>query len=138
MKWFVRIAQGLLAAVFLMSGLMKVFVSSEEIRTLYTETLGYNIGFMRLVGVAESLAAIGLIAGYRWPRLTLVSSSVLAIILAGATISTLVSGQGAATAGLPFVLLILAIFLLFKKPPTAHSKHSTVYELNFKLSSPLV
>ncbi|MFD0711781.1 DoxX family protein [Paenibacillus sp. GCM10027626] len=62
MKWFIRILQGLLASVFLMSGLMKVFISSEEIRTLYTETLGYEVGFMRIVGVVESLAAIGLIA----------------------------------------------------------------------------
>lgn len=123
MKWFVRIAQGLLAAVFLMSGLMKVFVSSEEIRTLYTETLGYNVGFMRIVGVAESLAAIGLMAGYRWTRLKLFSSSVIAIIMAGATISTLVSGQGAASAGVPFALLILALVLLFKNRPAANSKH---------------
>ncbi|RKN85123.1 DoxX family protein [Paenibacillus ginsengarvi] len=123
MKWFVRIAQVLLSAVLLMSGLMKVFVSSEEIRTLYTETLGYNVGFMRIVGVAESLAAIGLIVGFRWPRLTLLSSSVLAIIMAGATVSTLVSGQGAATAGVPFVLLILALVLLFKNRPAANSKH---------------
>lgn len=28
-----------------------VFVSSGEIRTLSTETLGYNVGFMRIVGV---------------------------------------------------------------------------------------
>ena len=121
MKWFVRIAQGLLTAVFLMSGLMKVFVSSEEIRTLYTETLGYSVGFMRIVGVAESLVAIGLIAGYRWPKLTLFSSSVLAIIMAGATVSVLVSGQGAATAGVPFILLILALVLLFKNRPAANS-----------------
>ncbi|MFC5401160.1 DoxX family protein [Cohnella soli] len=117
MKWFFRIVQGLLAAVFLMSGLMKVFVSSEEIRTLYTEMLGYNVGFMRIVGLVESLAAIGLIAGYRWPRFILVSSGTLAIIMAGATISTLVSGQGAVTAGPPFVLLALALVLLFKNRP---------------------
>jgi len=123
MKWFVRIAQGLLTAVFFMSGLMKVFMSSESIRTLYTETLGYNVGFMRIVGVAESLAAIGLIAGYRWPRLTLFASSVLAIIMSGATVSTLVSAQGAATAGVPFVLLVLALVLLFKNRPAANSKH---------------
>ncbi|MDF2652610.1 MAG: hypothetical protein K0Q73_8415 [Paenibacillus sp.] len=123
MKWFVRIAQGLLAAAFLMSGLMKVFVSSEEIRTLYTETLGYSVGFMRIVGVVESLAAIGLIVGYRWPRLTLISSGILTIIMAGATISTLVSGQGAATAGVPFVLMVLALVILFKNRPAAHSKH---------------
>jgi len=123
MKWFVRIAQGLLTAVFFMSGLMKVFMSSENIRTLYTETLGYNVGFMRIVGVAESLAAIGLIAGYRWPRLTLLASSVLAIIMSGATVSTLVSAQGAATAGAPFVLLVLALILLFKNRPAANSKH---------------
>ena len=117
MKWFIRIAQGLLAAVFLMSGLMKVFVSSEEIHTLYTETLGYSVGFMRIVGVVESLAAIGLIAGFRWPRLTFVSSAILAIIMASATISTLVSGQGAASVGVPFVLLALALVILFKNRP---------------------
>lgn len=122
MKWFVRIAQGLLAAVFLMSGLMKVFVSSEEIRNLYTDTLGYGVGFMRLVGVVEAIAAIGLVAGYRWPKLSFVSSGVLAIVMAGATISVLVSGQGAGAA-VPFVLLALAFVIFFNSRPTARSRH---------------
>lgn len=122
MKWFVRIAQGLLAAVFLMSGLMKVFVSSEEIRTLYTDTLGYGVGFMRLVGVVEAIAAIGLVAGYRWPKLSFVSSGVLAIVMAGATISVLVSGQGAGAA-VPLVLLALAIVIFFNSRPVARFRH---------------
>jgi len=118
MKWFVRIVQGVLSVVFLMSGLMKLFVSSEEIQTLYTDKLGYGIGFMRMVGMVEALAAIGLIAGYRWPRFAVVSSGILAIIMAGATITTLVSGQGVAAAVVPFILLTLALLIMLFKTRT--------------------
>ncbi|GIQ70259.1 DoxX family protein [Xylanibacillus composti] len=113
MKWFVRIVQGLLAAVFLMNGLMKVFVSSEEIRTLYTEPLGYGVGFMRMIGVLELLAGIGLIAGFRWPRFALLSSAVIVMIMTGAVISLLALGQGALIATFPFVMLALALAVLF-------------------------
>jgi len=116
MKWFIRIVQGLLAAVYLMSGFMKMFVSDEEIRTLYTEMLGYGVGFMRTVGAVEALAAIGLLLGYRWPRIAFLSSVIIAIIMAGAVVSLLVSGHGAMSAALPFVLLALAIVVLSKTP----------------------
>jgi hypothetical protein len=45
MKWVIRIIQGILAAGFLMSGLMKLFSSAEQIREMLTETLGYRVGF---------------------------------------------------------------------------------------------
>lgn len=111
MRWIIRAVQGVLAAVFLMSGLMKVFISSDEIRSLYSEPLGYAAWFMRGVGIVEAAAAIGLIAGYRWPKLAFASSGVLAIVMAAAAISVLLSEQGASDAVVPIVLLALALYL---------------------------
>jgi putative oxidoreductase len=113
MKWIFRVLQGLLILIFLMSGMMKVFSSSQEIATLYTDTLGYSVIFMRMVGIAETIAALGLIVCYRWPRLTLAFTGVLVLIMSGATISILTTGQGVLEAVLPFVLLVIALAVFF-------------------------
>jgi hypothetical protein len=119
MRWSIWIVQGVLTAVFLMSGLMKVFISSEEIRTLYTDPLGYEVGFMRLIGAVEAAAALSLLVGYRWVKLALAASSVLVIVMAGAAISLIVSDQGVAAAAMPFLLLVLAAFCVWRLRKTA-------------------
>jgi uncharacterized membrane protein YphA (DoxX/SURF4 family) len=119
MRWAIWIVQGILAAVFLMSGLMKVFIGSEEIRTLYTDPLGYEVGFMRLIGVVEAAAALSLLAGFRWAKLALAASSILVIVMAGAAISTIVSDQGVTSAAMPFLLLVLAVFIVWSLRKTA-------------------
>lgn len=117
MKWLYRILQGLLAAEFLMAGMMKLFGSSEELTELYTEPLGYAVEFMRMVGALETLAAVGLIVGFRWSKIALASSGVLAVLMAGAGISLLTAGQGFAQAVLPFVLMLIALAVFFGKRP---------------------
>jgi hypothetical protein len=108
----VRIVQGLLAAYFLVFGIMLLFVSSEEIHKLYTDPLGYEPGFIYAVKAVEVIGALGLIAGFKWPKLALISSGLLALVMAGAVCSHLAAGQGAAEASIPFVLLLLALVVL--------------------------
>lgn len=54
------IAQGLLAAMYLMAGLMKTFQTSKA-RESMSWTQGRPDGYIRFVGIAELLGAIGLI-----------------------------------------------------------------------------
>lgn len=54
------IAQGLLAAMYLMAGSMKTFQVSKA-RESMTWTQGRSDGFVRFIGIAEVLGALGLI-----------------------------------------------------------------------------
>ena len=54
------IAQGLLAAMYLMAGSMKVFQTAKA-RENMTWTQGRSDGFVRFVGTSELLGALGLI-----------------------------------------------------------------------------
>ena len=54
------IAQGLLAAMYLMAGSMKTFQVSKA-RESMTWTQGRSDGFVRFIGIAEILGAAGLI-----------------------------------------------------------------------------
>ena len=54
------IAQGLLAAMYLMAGSMKVF-QTVKARENMTWTQGRSDGFVRFVGTSELLGALGLI-----------------------------------------------------------------------------
>jgi uncharacterized membrane protein YphA (DoxX/SURF4 family) len=114
MKWVIRIIQGILAAGFLMSGLMKLFSSVEQINEMFTETLGYGAGFMYTVGTVETLSALALVVGY-WRRNAALGASVLLIvIMLGAIVSSLKEGLVADTT-LPLVYLVLLLVLLFAK-----------------------
>jgi uncharacterized membrane protein YphA (DoxX/SURF4 family) len=54
------IAQGLLAAMYLMAGSMKTFQVSKA-RESMTWTQGRSDGFVRFIGISELLGALGLI-----------------------------------------------------------------------------
>jgi uncharacterized membrane protein YphA (DoxX/SURF4 family) len=54
------IAQGLLAAMYLMAGTMKTFQTAKA-RQAMTWTKGRSDGFVRFVGISELFGAVGLI-----------------------------------------------------------------------------
>ena len=54
------IAQGLLAAMYLMAGTMKTF-QAAKVRPTMTWTQGRSDSFIRFVGISELLGALGLI-----------------------------------------------------------------------------
>ena len=100
------VIQGLLAALFLFAGSMKLILPIEAM----TGPVALPGWFLRFVGVAEVTGAIGLILPWLTriqPRLTPVAASGLVIIMSGATVITIIGGP-AATAAVPFVVGLLA------------------------------
>jgi uncharacterized membrane protein YphA (DoxX/SURF4 family) len=107
------VVQGLLALVFLFAGGMKWIMSVEEMTKQMPIPLPGP--FLRFIGVAEMLGAIGLILpgllGIR-PGLTSLAAAGLVVIMLGATVVTLAGGD-VATALLPLVVGGLAAFVAY-------------------------
>jgi len=95
MTYALWIVQGLLALIFLFAGGMKLVLPLEKL----TGPIPLPGLFMRFIGVAEVLGAIGLILpgllGIR-PGLTPLAAAGLVIIMIGATVTTLAGGDLAA------------------------------------------
>src|SRR6266516_1295046 len=100
------IVQGLLALVFLFAGGMKLVLPIEEL----TAQLPLPGLFVRFIGLAESLGALGLILPGLLrirPSLTPLAAAGLVIIMIGATVTTLLT-MDAAMALIPLVVGLLA------------------------------
>ena len=103
--------QGLLALVFLSAGGGKLFMSAQDLN----EDFLMPDEFMRFIGVAEVLGAIGLILPGVLrirPGLTPLAAAGLVIIMTGATVHGLAGGDSA-EALVPFVLGLLAAFVAY-------------------------
>lgn len=105
------IAQGVLAAIFLFAGGMKLVLPVEEM----TREMPMPGLFLRFIGVCEVLGAVGVI--FPWllrirPGLTPLAAAGLVIIMIGATALTLMTGD-IATALIPMVVGILAAFVAY-------------------------
>jgi hypothetical protein len=108
------IVQGLLALIFLFTGGTKLILPIEVL----TEQTPLPGLFVRFLGVAEVLGAIGLILPGLlriWPVLTPLAASGLVIIVTGATVLTLVGvvPVGAAMALIPLVVGLLSAFVAY-------------------------
>jgi hypothetical protein len=108
------IVQGLLALIFLFTGGTKLILPIEVL----TEQTPLPELFVRFLGVAEVLGAIGLILPGLlriWPVLTPLAASGLVIIVTGATVLTLVGvvPVGAALALIPLVVGLLSAFVAY-------------------------
>ena len=122
------IIQGLLAALFLFAGGMKLILPIEEL----TKQMPLPGWFLRFIAVCEVLGAIGLILpgllGIR-PGLTPLAAAGLVIIMIGATVLTLGSGD-ISTALLPLVTGLLAAFVAYGRwrlaPHRASSQRSVL------------
>jgi hypothetical protein len=119
------INQGLLAALFLFAGVVKL---TMPIRALAQQT-GLPGGFMRLIAVAEVLGALGLVLpGLLCIRrgLTPLAATGLAIIMVGAVIVT-VATHGVAPAAFPLVVGILLASVIrgrrtWTRPPASSAR----------------
>ncbi len=103
------IVQGLLAALFLFAGGMKL-ITPVEVLSVMSPFPGE---FIRFIGVCEVLGAVGLILPYALrilPGLTALAAAGLVVIMVGATVSTLAIGGG--LLALPTLLLGLLATLV--------------------------
>ncbi len=107
------IVQGLLAALFLFAGGMKLVMPIAEM----TKDIAMPGWFLRFIGVAELLGGLGLILptllGIR-PALTPVAAMGLVVIMLGAVATTLMIGGGAA-ALIPFVVGVLLVWVAWQR-----------------------
>jgi hypothetical protein len=106
------VVQGLLAALFLFAGGVKLVMPAAE---LTKQTPMLSAAFLRFVGVCEVLGAIGLILPWLLriqPGLTPLAAAGLVIIMIGATVVTLMIGGGA-TALVPFAVGLLLVFVIY-------------------------
>src|SRR3989441_7491595 len=100
------IVQGLLALLFLWAGGIKLVLPLEKL----TGPISLPGPFLRFIGVAEVLGAIGLILPGLLrirPGLTPLASAGLVIIMTGATVITVMGGQ-VGTAGVSLVVGLLS------------------------------
>lgn len=108
------VVQGLLALVFLMSGSMKAFTPLATMRKKMTWANDFPAAFVRFLGVAELLGAIGLIA----PAITGIQSWLTVAAAIGfvvVMVSAFVfhtSRREFQTIGIPLVLMLLAVFVV--------------------------
>lgn len=110
MKWVIRIIQGLLVVGFILFSSLKLTGNEMMVQTF--AALGYSTGFMYFLGVCEVLGAIGLLVGFWRPKLAMLASAGLVLLLVGAVFSHLKAGQGMGAAMPAFVLLILTVVIV--------------------------
>jgi hypothetical protein len=105
------VVQGMLAALFLFAGGMKLALPLEAL----AGPISLPGLFMRFIGVAEVAGAIGLVLPSLLkiqPRLTPVAAAGLVIIMIGATVLTGIAGP-VAMAAMPAVVGVLAGFVAY-------------------------
>jgi DoxX-like family len=105
----VWVAQGVLAALFLFAGGMKLVMPAAALAA-QSHMPGE---FIKFIGVCETLGALGLILPgllHIQERLTSLAASGLVIIMIGAVVTTILQGQGPA-AIVPAVVGLLATYV---------------------------
>jgi hypothetical protein len=115
------IVQGLLAALFLFAGGMKL-ITPVAVLSVMSPFPGE---FIRFIGVCEVFGAVGLILPYALrilPGLTALAAAGLVVIMVGATVSTLIIGGG--LLALPTLLLgVLAALVAYgRRPQLSHTR----------------
>ena len=102
------IAQGILAALFLFAGGMKLAMPAAALAA-QSHLPG---AFMKFIGIAETLGALGLVLPGLFhirERLTSLAAAGLAIIMVGAVVTTIVLGQPGAV--VPGIVGVLAAYV---------------------------
>jgi uncharacterized membrane protein YphA (DoxX/SURF4 family) len=106
------IIQVLLAPLFIFSGSMKFAITVQQ---LNEQPVFLPRIFLDFIGICEILGGIGLILPALLrikPGLTPLAAAGLAIIVAGATVITLM-GPMKGLAGVPFITCVLCLFVAF-------------------------
>jgi hypothetical protein len=134
MPYALWIVQGLLALVFLFAGGTKLVLPLDVLMSMGSPNQIQLPGwFIRFIGVAEVLGALGLILPGLLrirPGLTPLAAAGLVIIMIGATVLTLVA-DGVALALIPLVVGLLSAFVAYGRwrlaPQRASSHPSALH-----------
>ena len=129
MTYILWIVQGLLALIFMYAGGIKLILPIE----VMTQQMPLPLPgwFLRFIGVAEVLGALGLILPGLLrirPGLTPLAAAGLVIIMIGATVLTLAGGD-VALALIPLVVGLLSAFVAYGRwrlAPHRGSSHPSV------------
>ena len=111
------VIQGLLAALFLFAGSMKLILPIEAM----AGPVALPGAFLRFIGVVEMLGAVGLVLPWLLrirPELTPLAGAGLVLIMVGATVITMMGGA-AAGALVPFAVGLLAATVAYGRWRTA-------------------
>jgi hypothetical protein len=114
------VVQGLLAVAFLLTGGMKATQPLDRLGKQMTWVSAVPAGFVRFIGVAEVLGAIGLIlplATGILPWLTVAAAGGLVIVQISAAIFHTARGETRMVPG-NLVLLLLAVFIIIGRLAT--------------------
>ncbi len=108
------IAQGLLALAFLLAGFMKAFQPLATLKKNMAWVNNFPAAFVRFIGAAELLGAIGLIlpavTGIA-PWLTVAAAGGLVVVMVSASVFH-VSRREFSRIGMNVVLLLLAVIIV--------------------------
>ena len=116
------IAQVILAAMFLMAGLMKLTQPIEELAKMLPWALDVPEALVRFIGISETLGGLGLILPALLrikPNFTPLAALGIATVMVLATIFHITRGE-TAMIGMPLFLALLSAFIAwgrFKKAP---------------------
>ena len=120
MNTVIWILQGILALMFLMAGIMKATQSKDQIRVKGNGRMDWvedlSIGNIRLIGVLEVLAALGIVLP-QWtgilPWITPLAAAGLALTMIGAMILHLRRGEGVKSVLDNIILLLITAFVAY-------------------------
>ncbi|MFI1772735.1 DoxX family protein [Thalassobellus citreus] len=116
------VAQALLAAMFIMAGMMKAFQPIEAIAQSLPWVTEYPAGLIRFIGISELLGGIGLLLPAllrKKPFLTVWAARGLALVMLLATIFHISRGEYSAI-GMTIIIMAIALFIAWgrsKKAP---------------------
>ena len=112
--WIIQI---LLALLFLVAGVPKLIYSVDELmKNAPPNAVRFPELFMKFIGVAEVLGALGLILPgllRRQQQLTPLAALGLLILMIGAVVTTIMSGGGVGEAAVPLVVGLLCAFVAY-------------------------
>ena len=118
------IAQVILAAMFLMSGFMKLSQPIDQLSKMLPWAAQVPEALVRFIGVAEVLGAVGLILPSLLriqPKLSPIAAAGLALVMLFAVVFHISRGE-TPMIGMNFILIAIAAFIAwgrFKKAPSA-------------------
>ena len=105
------VLQILLAGMFVMAALAKLGGAVAMVAMF--RNYGYPDKFYLLVGAVELLGAIALLI----PRLTAYGAAALAVIMVGASVTHLLSGEAPRVSFTGFLLILLVVVGYLRRPP---------------------